>query len=190
MYNSLYSVRFSTEDILKIINNVGSNKTHGYGEISIRMLKICCFSVCRPLQIIYKCFLNSGKFSQEWKQLMLSQYIRKMINSWWKIIVLSSCYLCVVKFLFNFLNQNNLISPAQSGFKPDHSCINQLLSINHEIYHYVDEGYEISGLFLVYWKHLIRFSYRLKYKFTTENKKQQKKTFTRHLSTWGCNAQT
>ena len=37
--------------------------------------------------------------------------------------------------LFNFLNQNDLISPAQSGFKPGDSCINQLLSITHEIYH-------------------------------------------------------
>ena len=51
--NSLYSGRFSTEDILQIINNLDSNKAHGHDEISIRMLKICGSSVCRPLQIIY-----------------------------------------------------------------------------------------------------------------------------------------
>ena len=45
--------------------------------------------------------------------------------------------------LFNFLNQNDLISPVQSGFKPDGSCTNQLLSITHEIYHSMDQGYEI-----------------------------------------------
>ena len=44
--------------------------------------------------------------------------------------------------MFNFLNQNDLISPAQFGFKPGDSCINQLLSIIHEIYHSMDEGYE------------------------------------------------
>ena len=44
--------------------------------------------------------------------------------------------------MFNFLNQNDLISPAQFGFKPGDSSINQLLSIIHEIYHYMDEGYE------------------------------------------------
>ena len=49
--------------------------------------------------------------------------------------------------LFDFLNQNDLISPAQSGFKPGDSCINQLLSITHEIYHSIDEGYEIRGVF-------------------------------------------
>ena len=50
--------------------------------------------------------------------------------------------------LFNFLDQNNLISPAQSGPKPGDSCINQLLSMTHEIYHSMDEGYEIRGVFL------------------------------------------
>ena len=77
-----------------------------------------------------------------------------MISSWYKITVLSPCYLYVVKFLnvynslFNFLNQNDLISPAQSGFKPGDSCINQLLSITHEIYHSLDENYEIRAVFL------------------------------------------
>ena len=50
--------------------------------------------------------------------------------------------------LFNFLNQNDLISPAQPGFKPGDSCINQLLSITHEIYHSMDKGYGIRGVFL------------------------------------------
>ena len=49
---------------------------------------------------------------------------------------------------FDFLNQNNLISPAQSGFNQGDSCINQLLSITHEVYHSIDEGYETRGVFL------------------------------------------
>ena len=36
----------------------------------------------------------------------------------------------------------------QSSFKPRGSCINQRLSITHEIYHSMDEGYEIWGVFL------------------------------------------
>ena len=66
--NSLYSVKFSTENILQIINKLDSNKAHGHDEISIRMLKICGSSVCRPLQIIYKSCLDRGKFPQEWKK--------------------------------------------------------------------------------------------------------------------------
>ena len=43
---------------------------------------------------------------------------------------------------------NNLISPNQSGFQPGDSCINQLLSITHEIYNSFDEGLEVRSVFL------------------------------------------
>ena len=56
--NFVYSVRFSTEDILQIINNLDSNKGHGHNEVSIRMLKICGSSVCRALQIKEKLMLS------------------------------------------------------------------------------------------------------------------------------------
>ena len=39
-------------------------------------------------------------------------------------------------------------SSNQSGFKIGHSCINQLVSITHEIYKSFDEGHEVRGVFL------------------------------------------
>ena len=49
--------------------------------------------------------------------------------------------------MFRFYISNNLISPNQSGFKPGNSRINQLLSVNHEIYESFDEGLEVGGVF-------------------------------------------
>ena len=43
--------------------------------------------------------------------------------------------------------ENKLISSSQSGFKPGDSCINQLLSITHEIYSSFDEGLEVRSIF-------------------------------------------
>ena len=36
--------------------------------------------------------------------------------------------------MFKFFIENKLISPNQSGFKPGDSCINQPLTITHEMY--------------------------------------------------------
>ena len=36
--------------------------------------------------------------------------------------------------MFKFFIENELISPNQSGFKPGDSCINQPLTITHEMY--------------------------------------------------------
>ena len=50
--------------------------------------------------------------------------------------------------LFEYFIENNLISQNQSGFKPGDSCINQLISITHEIYQSFDDGLEVRGVFL------------------------------------------
>ena len=119
------------------------------------MLKICGFSVCRLLQIIYKSCLDRGKFPQEWKKANVVPVHKKndkqLVKNYHPISLLPICgktfESILYKSLFNFLNQNDLISPAQSGFKSGDSCINQLLSITHEICDSIDEGYEIRGVF-------------------------------------------
>ena len=40
------------------------------------------------------------------------------------------------------------ITTNQSAFKPSDSCINQLLSITHEIYISFDDGLEVRSVFL------------------------------------------
>ena len=44
---SLTSINFSQDDILKIIQNLNPNKAHGPDKISIRMIKICGNSLCK-----------------------------------------------------------------------------------------------------------------------------------------------
>ena len=54
----------------------------------------------------------------------------------------------IYKEMYSFFIENDLISSNQSGFKQGDSCINQLLSITHEIYQSLDQGYEVRGVFL------------------------------------------
>ena len=66
--NTLTSCDFSETDILQIINHQDSNKAHGHDMISIHMLKLCAEAICRPLNIIFKTYLNTGRFPSEWKK--------------------------------------------------------------------------------------------------------------------------
>ena len=65
---SLSTINFSTDDILKIVRNLDPNKAHRHDKISIRMIKICDTSICKPLKLIFQSCLKSGKFSAEWKK--------------------------------------------------------------------------------------------------------------------------
>ena len=49
--------------------------------------------------------------------------------------------------IYEFFTKNNLISLNQLGFKLGDSCINQFLSITHEIYKSFDDGLEVQGMF-------------------------------------------
>ena len=46
--------------------------------------------------------------------------------------------------------QNNLKNSCQSGFRPNNSCVNQLISITHNIYRAFDANpsIEVPGVYL------------------------------------------
>ena len=59
--------------------------------------------------------------------------------------------------MFSFFLANNLLAPDQSGFKPGDSCINQLLSVTHEIYSFLMMDLKLEVFSWMYLKHSIKF---------------------------------
>ena len=58
---------FARNDIPKIIGDLDSNKPHVL-DISILLLKICSESISKPLEIIFKSFIEKVQFPLEWKK--------------------------------------------------------------------------------------------------------------------------
>ena len=52
--------------------------------------------------------------------------------------------------LFNYFIENNLLSPHRSGFIPGNSCVQQLISVTHDIHNAFDytPSLEVRGVFL------------------------------------------
>ena len=104
----LSNVKISNEDIIKIKSNLDPNKAYGHDMISIRMLKLCGPSLCKPLSIIFKSCLNQMKFSMEWsKANVVPIHKKKMINSASKITNLSLCFRSAVGSLKDFYLTNS-----------------------------------------------------------------------------------
>ena len=90
--STLSFCHFAKEDILRIINNLDPYKAHGHDEISIYMLKICGDSICRPLNIIFKTCLHTGKFPLEWKKTNIVPIHKKVISKLLETTVLFHFY--------------------------------------------------------------------------------------------------
>ena len=116
--SSLSSCHFTRDDILRIINNLDPNKAHGHDEISIRMLKICGDSICRPLSIIFKTCLRTSIFRLEWKETNIvpihEKGDRQSVINYRPVSLLPICGNIFERLLYNemlnFFLENDLIS--------------------------------------------------------------------------------
>ena len=79
---SLSTIRFTSDDILKIIKNLDPNKAQGHDMISIRKVKLCDASLCKQTELIFKSCLESGKFPLEWKKANVVPNIKKEISNY------------------------------------------------------------------------------------------------------------
>ena len=119
-------------------------------------MKICGKTICKPLECIFRECLNTDLFPLEWKKANLVPVYRKgdeqCLKNYRPVSLLPICGKMFEKLIFNemfkIFNENNLISPKQSGFTPGDSCINQLISITHEIYESLDALLEVKSVFL------------------------------------------
>ena len=152
------SFNISKDEITKIIRSLDPNKAHGHDGISIRMLKLCASSISKPLFLLFKHSLENECFPNEWKKANIVPIHKKgnkqLIQNYSPVSLLLICGKIFEKIIFNslfkYLENNNLLNPHQSGFRPGDSCVHQLLSITYDIYKSVDANpsLEVRGTFL------------------------------------------
>ena len=105
---------------------------------------------------IFKQCVDTGIFPSEWKKGNIVHIHKKgdkqTLKNYRPVSLLPICGKILERLMFNemfkFFIENELISSNQSGFKPGDSCVNQLVSITHEIYKSFDEGHGVRGVFL------------------------------------------
>ena len=152
------SVPFSDDLVINIIRNLNVNKAHGHDDISIRMIKMCDESLLRPLSIIFRNSLKSSIYPTTWKKANIIPVHKKddkqCVNNYRPVSLLPVFGKIFEKLIFNeiysFLDREKLLNTNQSGFRPFDSCVNQLLTITHEMFSSFDcnPSLEVRSIFL------------------------------------------
>ena len=96
----------------------------------------------KPLSIIFKNCLKTGTFKNNWKNSNVVPIHKKgdkqLLQNYCPVSLIPVCSKIFERIVFNqmleFLEENNLLCPHQSGFHSSDSCQSQLLSIAHDIY--------------------------------------------------------
>ena len=99
--HTLTSCDFSETDILRIINNQDSNKAHGHD------VNLCGETTCRPINIIFKVCLNTGKFPSEWKKGNVVPIYKKddkqNVNNYCPVSLLPICGKMFERLIYNIM---------------------------------------------------------------------------------------
>ena len=99
---SISDVDFSVED-MKNISKLDSNNTHVDDMISIRMLKLCDKSICKPLNIIFKSCLTQGIFLSERKKanVPIHKKTTSSVKNYRPVSLLSICSKVLERIIYN-----------------------------------------------------------------------------------------
>ena len=134
------------------------HKAHGHDDISIRMIKMCDKSILKPLILSFENSTKSSYYPDIWKKSNIVPVHKKndkqLVTNYRPISLLLIFGKIFEKIIFNricnFLSEKNLLNHNQSGFRSSDSCVNQLLSITHEIFQAFDcnPTLEVRSVFL------------------------------------------
>ena len=125
--------------------------------ISIRTIKLCKKEICKPLHMIFVSCMEKGVFPLLWKIANVlpahKKSDKRSIQNYRPVSLLPFFGKIFERLLYNqmysfFIEIIISLSLNQSRFRQDDSCINQLISITHETYRSMDQGYKVRGVFL------------------------------------------
>ena len=133
--NSIGDVEFTTSDIQKAIKELKSSSAPGLDGFSALLLKECAEELSDPLYTIFRHSLDSGEVPSILKDAIIVPIHKGGLKSQpqnYRPINLISHILKVLEKIIRysivkFLEDNNLMNPNQHGFRPQRSCLSQLL---------------------------------------------------------------
>ena len=120
---TLEYITISEQEVRDVLENLDSSKAHGPDHVSLHFFKEGAPALSKPLSTVFNRSLQQGYFPPLWKDGYLT-YIHKKAN-YRPICLLDPVgkimERCVHKHLFNYIQDNKLLTPFRSGFVPGDS---------------------------------------------------------------------
>ena len=149
----LSSVIATEKQVLEVMKGVDISKACGYDGVGNKIIKLCS----EAFHVYFTHFINLsrslGQYPSEWKLenviLLFKNDNRQLKVNYHPVSLLANfskiCEKVVFIHLYNFLMEIGFFYKFQSGFRPGHSTINQLIFLVHKIYEALEGGKEFSS---------------------------------------------
>ncbi|BHF71211.1 hypothetical protein SprV_0401426600 [Sparganum proliferum] len=149
------SVSFDEATVRKELMTLNESKSPGPDDIPPKLLKELAAELAKPLSMLFQASFEAGCLPADWKSARITPLhkggSKTSANNYRPISLTSICCKLMEKIikreLMRFLEQHNLLSDAQHGFRSGRSCVTNLLNCLERWTRSVDEG---NALHVVY----------------------------------------
>lgn len=135
-----FSRQFTTEELTAALRDMKTGKAPGFDGVHPEFLLHCGEKTKKWLTVFYSRVLASGVLPKAFKLSKIIAVLkpnkpRDKVESYRPIALLSCCYKLLERLLLNRLGARILehIPPEQAGFRPNRSCVDQVLSLTTHI---------------------------------------------------------
>ena len=134
--------------VYTLLVNLSTTKATGMDKISAKILQVAAPVIAPSLTEIFNMSIDSDQFPSDWKAARIIPLFKKgqrsMLDNYRPISILPvvSKLMEIIMYdqMYEYLNQNNLFSKHQFGFRPYHSTTTTLLDCTNEWYTNMDRG--------------------------------------------------
>ena len=134
--------------VCKLLRGINEKKATGLDKIPCKLLKLAADVLAPSLTDIFKCAIDTGIFPDEWKLARVTPIFKKgaksELNNYRPIsvipIVAKIFERVIFDQLYNYFNENELLTSAQSGFRSLHSTLTALLEATNNWSVNIDNG--------------------------------------------------
>ena len=152
---SLSIMAFDPQEVEEILKTLKTDTVSGPDGLSNRILKELSHELSSPLCSLFNKSLSLGNFLSPYKDANVTPIHKKgdlsLFSNYRPISLLNSVAKLfeklVFKYLYNHLQDTNLLSSLQSGFIPGDSTVNQLAYLYHMFTEALDAGKEVGTVF-------------------------------------------
>ena len=150
------SITFSVAGIQHQLSLLDTNKASGPDNIHPYILKNCANEISPILQVIFTQSLDTGIQPSDWLMANVCPVFKKgnrtSTANYRPISLTSVCSKTMEHIIYhsimNHLNSNSILIDTQHGFRSQHSCVTQLISLIEDLSHALDQQKQTDVILL------------------------------------------
>ena len=145
-------IHVTTDGVLKLLRGLDVNKACGPDNICPRMLKETAEEVAPILRDIFQQSLDSGELPEDWLLANITALFKKgdkaLPSNYRPVSLTAICCKLLEHIVHSHISQHlenfNVLTPKQHGFRKHHSCTTQLILSAHDWAKAVDSGHQVD----------------------------------------------